>query len=272
MTFPTGTAPARETPLSRKLAAQAKAAPLTVGHRGAAATHPENTLPSFQAALDAGAPIVELDFHQTADGVPVCLHDATLERTTDADAVFGRNGVQVAELVRDDLDGLDAGSWKDARFAGTRVPTLEQALALIQPRATTMVEHKAGDAAILVALLRRLGALDGVIVQSFDWSWLEQVHRLEPRITIAALGDGDLTARHLQTVGRTGASMAHWNRATLRAADVDELRARGYLTCLYTVNDDFGLVGAGALGIDAIGTDDPANLRALIAQGRVRKP
>lgn len=263
---------ARQTALSRRLAELARRAPMIVGHRGAAATHPENTLVSFTAGVDAGASMIELDCHATADGVLVCLHDETLDRTTDAAAVLGRTGVRADALTLRELARFDAGSWKHTRFADARIPSLEAALRCIQPRAVTMIEHKAGAASTLVELLRGLHLIDAVLVQSFDWSWLAEVRALEPRLTLGALGEGELTPEHLSTIASLGTSLVHWDRAALRAEDVEVLRQRGYLTCLYTINDDFGLVGAGALGIDAIVTDAPARLRELVARGVVRRP
>src|SRR5215831_9081720 len=62
----------------------AESRPLIIGHRGYCAIAPENTLPSFLLALNAGADLVELDYHETKDGVPLVIHDDTLDRTTDA--------------------------------------------------------------------------------------------------------------------------------------------------------------------------------------------
>jgi glycerophosphoryl diester phosphodiesterase len=265
-------AAARATPLAELLAARCRERPLVVGHRGAAATHPENTLVSFAAALDAGAELVELDYRETRDGVPVCLHDATLDRTTDARARFGGRRIEVAGRARAELLELDAGSWKHARFAGARIPSLADALAAIQPRGTTMIEHKAGTPATLVALLREHGRLEDVLVQSFDWDWLASVHALEPRLTIGALGSRRLGAARLAALPRTGASFVHWASDALRVDDVAALHAAGYLLCVYTVDADLELVGASAGGVEMITTNRPARLRALVDCGAARRP
>src|SRR5690606_16976560 len=114
---------------------------LVVAHRGDAGSYPENTLASFEAALGTGAPIVELDFHQSRDGVLVCIHDETLDRTTDAARALGLPGLRVRDCDFVELSQLDAGSWWDARFADCRVPSLEAALTTIQRQAITMIEH-----------------------------------------------------------------------------------------------------------------------------------
>jgi glycerophosphoryl diester phosphodiesterase len=86
-----------------------------VGHRGASAYAPENTVAAFDEAIRLGAKAVEFDLRLTADGYPVVLHDDTVNRTTNGSG-------PVAHLSRFDLLRLDAGSWMHRRFAGTRIP------------------------------------------------------------------------------------------------------------------------------------------------------
>src|SRR3954470_18661165 len=88
-----------------------------VGHRGASAYAPENTVAAFDEAVRLGAKGVEFDLRITADGNLVVLHDATVDRTTNGHG-------HVANMTRFDLLRLDAGSWMNRRFAGTRIPTL----------------------------------------------------------------------------------------------------------------------------------------------------
>src|SRR3954454_23608769 len=92
-----------------------------VGHRGAAMRAPENTLASFREAARLGAGWVELDVKLTQDGVPVVIHDETLNRTTDRQGAVRSMGF--AELAE-----ADAGSWFGPAYAGERVPRLEDAL------------------------------------------------------------------------------------------------------------------------------------------------
>ena len=110
-----------------RLRADAKQGALVVAHRGASEDFPENTAVAMRAAQKAGAPIVEFDIYQTRDGAWVCLHDATCDRTTDAVAKLGRKDVRIDEITLAQAQQLDAGSWRDARFTGERLPTLEQA-------------------------------------------------------------------------------------------------------------------------------------------------
>lgn len=108
-------------------------------HRGASETHPENTVPAFQEAIAAGAQMIEFDIQFTRDSVLVIMHDETVNRTTNG------NG-KVSELTLAEIKQLDAGSKKGGQFAGTRIPTFEEALA-VMPRNVWLNCHIKGDAA-----------------------------------------------------------------------------------------------------------------------------
>lgn len=92
-------------------------------HRGAMATHPENTIPALQEAVRLGAHMIEFDLQLTKDGELVLMHDATLDRTTDGTG-------KVSDFTLAEIQALDAGSKMGAAFAGVRVPTFEEALAV----------------------------------------------------------------------------------------------------------------------------------------------
>lgn len=94
-----------------------------IAHRGYSAMAPENTLASLQAALEQPIVGIEFDVHLSADGIPVVIHDATVDRTTNGQG-------KVAEKTVAQLQALDAGSWFDSRFAQETIPTLEEVLDL----------------------------------------------------------------------------------------------------------------------------------------------
>ena len=127
---------------------------LIIGHRGASAYAPEHTLHSYELALEQGADAVEQDLHVTKDGALVCLHDMTLERTTDVRRVFPERGRDVLrdgrvtrqwfvyDFTLDEIKQLDAGSWFGDRFAGSRILTFQEAVDCVGPRGTLCVELK----------------------------------------------------------------------------------------------------------------------------------
>jgi glycerophosphoryl diester phosphodiesterase len=264
-------ATAQEPPLLTKVRAASERGPLVVAHRGASEDAPENTVAALRAATALAADVVELDVRQTRDGAWVCMHDATLDRTTDAEKKHGRRDVRVDALTLAQVRELDAGTWKARRFAGEKVPTLAEALAAVGD-AIPMVERKAGDAAAFVAELRRQRAVERVIVQSFDHDWLEAVHRAEPKLLLAALGDEEPTKARLAAARRTGARIVHWSHRTLGVEAAAAVRADGMLLCAYTCDPDVLALGAAAIGCDLITTNRPGRLLALRRDGRLRRP
>jgi glycerophosphoryl diester phosphodiesterase len=166
----------------------ASSRPLVIGHRGYVQLAPENTLASFQIAIATGVDLVELDYYHSRDGIPVVLHDRTLDRTTDAEQKWGLKDLAPGSKNADELQTLDAGTWFNPRFAGERIPLLTEALQLIQPANITLIEQKQGDAATCVKLLRERDLINRVVVQSFDWSYLRDFHALVPEQILGALG------------------------------------------------------------------------------------
>jgi len=144
-----------------------------VAHRGYSAVAPENTLPAFAAAVRGGATLVEFDVRTTADGVPVVIHDRTLERTTSGSG-------PVWEATYDSVRALDAGAWFSPAYAGVRVPTLAETIDLIAPADVGLLLEIKPPAtpeqvkAILEQVATR-GLLDRTIVQSFDPSVVAMV-------------------------------------------------------------------------------------------------
>ena len=127
---------------------------LVVAHRGASAYAPEHTLAAYRLAIEQGTDFVEQDLAVTKDGVLICLHDASLERTTNVERLFPTRFVEAeiegrkrkAWLANDftlaEIKQLDAGSWFDSKFAGERVPTFDEAVALVKGKAGLYPELK----------------------------------------------------------------------------------------------------------------------------------
>ncbi len=161
-----------------------------VAHRGGRHHWPENTMRAFRGALDSGAHVLELDVRLSADGIPVVMHDETVDRTTDG---TGRvQGFTLEELRR-----LDAGySWsppgvpdrKPYRGTGLTVPTLEEVLEAF-PGALLLLELKKGPVELTGAvgeLIRRHGRADTTMVASFQTSLLRAFRACHPEIATSA--------------------------------------------------------------------------------------
>ena len=159
---------------------------IIVGHRGAAAEAPENTMESFRLGLEAGADAIELDVHLTADGQLAVIHDETLDRTTD------RTG-RIADLTMAEIREADAGATfsrpddSGHPFAGRglTVPTLDEVLDWLPATSGLVVEIKARAAAdaVVDAVASHAVRSDGRLsVISFDEAAIERVREREPDI------------------------------------------------------------------------------------------
>lgn len=237
---------------------------MVIAHRGNSRYHPENTLTAFREAGAVGADLVELDARLSADNTLYCLHDGTLDRTTDVRKVRGGEKVRMRDLPDAELARLDAGSWFDAKFAGEPLPTLADALDVIHEKSRTLLEHKDGPAEDYVRLLREKRLTNKLVVQSFDWKWLEQYHALEPKQTLAALGSKELGDEQLAKLPATGASIVAWSHADLNQEVIAKLHNLGYRVWAWTVNEPADWERLLAAGIDGIITDRPGDLRQVL--------
>ena len=232
-----------------------------IGHRGAAADCPENTLASFARALDLRVTMIECDLQLTADGHVVIFHDWTVERTSNGSGV-------VRELSLAALRGLDAGSWRDARFAGERVPTLDETLELVLPRAALNLELKSRgpreDARALarasVAAVAARGAFARVIFSSFDGVCLEEVRAAAPEARIGVLWDEPAFGAAFARAAQLGAVALHPRAATVTPDLVRAAHASGLAVYVWTVNPVDEIVRLVRLGVDGVISDHPARL------------
>jgi glycerophosphoryl diester phosphodiesterase len=240
--------------------------PLVLGHRGASAHVPENTMAAFQAALEFGADGVELDVHLTADGVPVVIHNASVDATTDGHGFV--NDMTLAEV-----QSLDAGCRfpGDARYAGQHVPTLEEVLQSFAGRLLINIELKpqirpmADLVGTVAALVTRLRLVERVWVSSFRPYYLHRMRRLAPS-TPCGLLFSPLNVGTLWLAPLTPFEAVH-PQASIALQDwfVRSMRRIGKRVVVWTVDDVVRarrLAGRPGYGVDAIITNDP---RAILA-------
>lgn len=172
---------------------------INIGHRGACAYAPEHTLASYRLGLEMKADFVEPDLQVTKDGVLICMHDTTLDRTTNAKVVFpdrsrdvnGKKRWVISDFTLAEIKLLDAGSWFDKKFAGEKVPTLQEMIDLVRGKAGIIPETKSPEAyeksghsmeKLLMELLKKNG-LDRpgadpktpVVIQSFSLPSLQKM-------------------------------------------------------------------------------------------------
>lgn len=239
------------------------ARPLVVGHRGASAHSPENTLAAFQRALDDGAQLLECDVHLSADGHVVVMHDETIDRTADASSPL-RSGA-IADLTRADLDRVILPH-------GQHVPSLAELLEMTT--VPVFIEVKAAAAAEAVAEL--LGAMPAdapaaaSTVISFHAEALSTIRRDAPQIQVSYLASR-VDEAVLATAAELGAVAIGPSIRGLSLAAADAVRAADLQLNPWTINHPAQLGIALACGADTITTDDPAWLhRELDARATKR--
>lgn len=230
--------------------------PRLVAHRGGALLAPENTLPAFAEAARRGYRAIECDVALTADGVPVLLHDATLKRTAGLDA-------RLANTPLATVTALEAGAWFAPRFTGTRIPTLEQAIAAWQRDGQqALIElkvHKGEDP-------ERLGrTAAGVVLRcwrgeppmfiSFDAKALAAAAATAPAVPRALLLESPWPDDWKARVATARATALDIEHTLVTAARVAAIHAAGLHLIAWTVNEPARAHELLALGVDAITTD-----------------
>ncbi|MDA3924649.1 MAG: glycerophosphodiester phosphodiesterase family protein [Kiritimatiellae bacterium] len=221
----------------------------SIAHRGANSFAPENTLAAFIASSNK-SDLVEFDVRVSSDDELIVIHDDSVDRTTD-----GTGKVNALTLAQ--LKTLDAGSWFSSAFTNEPLPTLSEALECILTFATPLIEHKAGTAQAYVDALHTMNVSSNVIVQSFDWSFLSDVHALDPTIKLAALGNGELTAEKITDILATGATTIAWGYGYIRIEQVELIHTSGLDVYIWTVNGPI-IQSKLELGVDGIISNDPA--------------
>ncbi|MDX2039268.1 MAG: glycerophosphodiester phosphodiesterase family protein [Isosphaeraceae bacterium] len=267
--------------------------PTNIAHRGASGVAPEHTEAAYRLALEAGADFVEPDLQLTKDGKLVCLHDLTLERTTDVAKVFpdrssevrGRKLWLVSDFTLAEIKTLDAGSWKDPKYKGAKVLEFQEMIDIVKGKAGIIPETKSPETygklglKMEPAVMKVLAAngLDKpgadpktpVIIQSFSEESLKILRREHDcKLPLAHLfGMYDGKVERLRAIKEFADGIAPMKAVVMRTpAIVADAHALGMSVTIWTCREGqtgtFPDVRAEMkhfldLGVDAIFTDNP---------------
>ncbi len=226
---------------------------VVIAHRGEHLHHPENTLPAFQAAVDAGADFFELDVRTTSDGKLVLMHDATVDRMT------GGKG-DVAKLAFEDLRKLEVGMNLGPGFSGTRIPTFDEALAFAHGKIGVYIDSKRISAADAVAAVRSHKMEDRVVVYG-DPRYLKEVGQLSPKMKLMPEARNPATLRTLidsLALKVAAFDASDFNDETIRVAR--DAHVEIYVDRLGAADNTTGWQDAVDRGAAGIQTDHPAEL------------
>jgi glycerophosphoryl diester phosphodiesterase len=229
---------------------------LKIAHRGASGRFPENTLRAFEAAIEAGAEMCELDVRLTRDGALVVIHDDTVDRTT--------NGTgEVRAMTLQKLKRLEAGSKFGVQFANERIPTLEEVLALVGGRCGLNIEIKApGVESKLCALIRTRAA--AMLVSCFDWQALVRVRSLAPEIPVGLLASR-WPARLLGAASEMKAEAINPRFDMVTEELCAAAHKRGIRVYAWTVDAPDAMRKLIAYGVDGIVTNYPERIAHVMA-------
>jgi glycerophosphoryl diester phosphodiesterase len=246
-------------------APHAEGRPLVLGHRGASADAPENTLAAFRLALAQGADGVELDAWRCATGEVVVTHDRNARRVSGAE-------LRVPDAPLAALRALEVGAWKGERFRGERIPLLAEVLEAL-PGAVVNVELKSqgrdlrlADAAARV--ISRAGAGDRVIVSSFDWRLILAFRLAAPSVPVGLLFDAERRwrLRLWAAVRLLRPSAVHPERVLITPERMRVWAQRGLAVNVWTVDDPAEASGLARMGVAAIVTNVPGRTREAVRQ------
>ena len=242
--------------------------PLIIGHRGASAHAPENTMAAFRLAMAVGADGIEFDVRLSRDGIPFVIHDDNLRRT-------GLDPRRVADLNASELKQIDVGRWFDPiSFSNEQMPTLQEVLNFFESTSGLLyLEMKSTDAereklaSACCALLNKSSLKDRVIVECFDLPSIQLLKKIDSSIKTAALfelricrpasRDGHRLVQDALAVSADVIALHH------RLADPKTIalaKQQGLQVAVWTVDDANWIARANSDGVDALITNQPERL------------
>jgi len=237
--------------------------PLIIAHRGASGSAPENTLAAIKLAMEIGVDMIEIDVHQSKDEHIVVFHDEFLDRIT---GVEGR----VIEYILEELQALDAGSSFDEKFAGEKIPTLDEVLQLVDGKTKLLIEIKVGRFGYpgieenLLQSIKNHRAEKWCIIQSFDVDCLEKIRHLNKKIQIQHLIFAKPSRfESIIKFGKVKGINLGFRITTRRL--IDEIHGDGKTVYIWTVNDEKKMKKLMEYGVDGIITNYPEMLKKVIA-------
>jgi len=246
-----------------------------IDHRGESADAPENTMAAFNLAWERKATAIELDVHLTRDGALIVSHDADTKRTTGVSKVIKES--TLAELRR-----LDAGRWKDPKWAGEKMPTLAEVLKTIPENGRCFIEVKVGPEAVpaLVDAVRESGKrAEQLVVISFHADTIAETKRRLPQLkayflagfrqnpeTKAGSRTADELIRQAKEIGADGLDLA--SKGPVDRQFVDRVKAAGLEFYVWTVDDPREAIRFSQAGVDGITTNRASGLKTDLARPR----
>lgn len=241
--------------------------PMVAAHRGFSARYPENTMVSFDAAVQAGAQMIELDVMLSRDEEVVVIHDSTVDRTSNGSGPVNR-------LTLRELKALDAGGWFHSGFSGERIPTLKEVLDIFIDRVLINIEMKNGDEASMVSpgvlekkvfdLIRERKAEQRVLISSFHAEMLSSVLRLSGELPLALLVENGDTDEIFSLCKKLDVFSLHPPFEMVTGEMVALCRDVGIFVFVWNVLSENDVDACFQMGVDGVFADDPVMARQRV--------
>ena len=239
-----------------------------IAHRGVSGSYPENTLSAFQAAIDIRAEMVELDISTSKDGIPVTVHDRTVDRTTDFEG-------DVQSFSLEELKRMEVGAWFSEEFRGEEFPTLKNSLELMKDKIAVNIEIKTeavsdetegGVVDKALQVVKDLDMTSSVIFSSFDYRVMEQLNVLDPKMAKALLYEASQSAELLpsELVQKYKVDIFNCSYKQLSEEWINDLQKHKIPYFVYTVNEPELMRELIEKGVSGIFTDFPKELIRIV--------
>ncbi|MCL2623945.1 MAG: hypothetical protein FWD31_09805 [Planctomycetaceae bacterium] len=240
-----------------------------VAHRGFSQDYPENTVVSALGAVKAEAEGCEFDIYMSRDGIVFSLHDGSFNRTTNVktEIVDGKpKPVRINDLSFEEIRKLDAGSWKDAKFSGEKIPTLDEMLAALKgTKCRPVVEIKqAGFEQQVIDAIRKAEMDDCTVIIAFSKDVVKTIRKLAPKIPVAWLwgekwekSDEELVEFLVAAANEVDTNLLDLNHTHLNANVVKGLNDAGVTVWAWTIDDAVRMAELRKAGVVSITTNRP---------------
>lgn len=240
--------------------------PLVIGHRGNSSSAPANTIESMRQAIELGVDMIELDVRMSKDGIPVLIHNDTVDETTN-----GRGAVSSFTLAQ--LKELDAGSWKDKRYANEKIPTLAEALEFAKGKVYLSLDLK--DESVIVQMINDIhnaNMSDSIVICGCHEPQAKQIWDVDKNITVLFNTDSHLEEKakqedksefinqYIYRACRERFSVLNVSYKFVNEELVYKAHLRGLSVWAWTVDNIDDMIRLIDLGVDAIYSNYPKKL------------
>ncbi len=244
--------------------------PLVIGHRGNSGNAPANTMEAIRQAIDIGVDMIEIDVRLTKDRIPVLIHNDTVDETTDGKGL-------VSDMSFDQIRKLDAGSWKDKKYKGEKIPSLIEALDYTKDKVCLSIDLKE-EAAIpeVVKAIQDANRVDSVVICGCIEHQAKAIWQLDKNLSVLLNTDSkldrlakkenkaDFIREYIGRACRERFSVLNVNYKFVTDELIYRAHLRGLSVWAWTVDEEENMRQLVEMGIDAIYSNYPERVMKVL--------